>query len=89
MKSSKLPNSANCCNQHKASLPFGCQQGRLCPARKKSSARSDTAKAYLVIALVLLAYGVVGKLDYEDAIMHEKVVAAQRIAGHQVARGEQ
>jgi len=32
---------------------------------------SEGVKAWAVVAALLLLYGIVGRMDYEDAVMHE------------------
>lgn len=54
----------SCCEHHR----IDCQQGDFCPLRKPKKLNLDRLKVPFCLACFFLAYGVMGTMDYEDAL---------------------
>lgn len=54
-------------------------------AMAPSYARRDALKTAMIVIGLLLALGIVGRMDYEDQLVAEKMAAEQRYAVQQAA----
>lgn len=62
----------SCCQYHSAALPDGCREGRDCPARQHIQNNPfEKLKVALVLVVILVAFGLVGEMDYQDALAQE------------------